>query len=486
MQSIEKKFSQENLTPINSSFFNYLKKTEFDGKKLTDSITDIGKNYCSTMRSHHLQALPTFISKETYQELESAIVSVTDLLKTAAKRLQYYDEFTLRNFHKIEKNDFEKNYKSTIHEIEKTTGRMDFLLTENGLKCLEFNVGISCGGWENEPIFNAYKSNGLINSFCKEKNIKLKARNTLLFYIDFYIQEAFNRIQDIHNEFNFLVWYNPLIYYDGISLLYYKLLRKMNLYQIRSEEIQMNEYHNAFLNSSVLKDKKDIKRNFIVTDDLKKLKVINKKLYYNEKRIHVVLPFMGFPFSEIEKSIEKDSVIITEHPSNRLLAKKLYFATLSENHDSSVFSKEEQGIIRKYIPWTRRVFPVKTDFHGKVVDLDKFCKENKDTFVIKENNSFGGHGVYVGKDLTQEKWEEILEKALNSNQYIVQEYVESLMYNYLDKDYKLSAHRVGWGAFIIGDKFGGGFARPQPESSSSKINVSQGSTISFLIEGEVV
>jgi hypothetical protein len=488
MLSTQNKFSQEDLTPINLTFLNYLKKNKESMQILSEDFLERGKKYCNFDLSKSLQALPTFVSREKIEEIEKAMADITKLLQSTPKRLQNYDQFVIRKYHNLDQEEFNKNYERSIEEIEKTTGRMDFLFTESGIKCLEFNVGISCGGWENKPILDLYKSNNVIDAFCKKNSIKLTAYNTLQCYLDFYITKAFNQIKDIEDEFNLIVWYNPLEIFKKNSPQYYyfKMLKSINVFDVEDWTIQMNEYEKAFYHSEILKTKKNMKASIVIADNLDKVNINDRKLYYDGARVHVVLPFLGFPVTEIEKELDKESVIFTEYPSNRLLAKKLYFATLSENENSDVFSAEEKDIIKKYLPWARRFFPVKTNFKGEEIYLDSFCKNNKDLFVLKENNSYGGKGVYIGKDLEQTEWENILFEALKTDQFIVQEYIESLTYNYLDKTNNISPHRVCWGTFIMGDKFAGGFARPQLLSSSSKINVSQGSSISFFVEGQTI
>ena len=384
--------------------------------------------------------------------------------------------------------------KTLSEEVEKTPGRIDFLITENGIKCIEFNVGLKCGGWQNFAILNLYKTNPLISSFCRDNNINLTVHDTLAHYFDYYISEALETVTDIENELNFVIWVDHLELFEPNSLRYlytkalkkitsFKYLKKLKRFAI-FKDLTPTEYEQALENSEILKNKPNLKVNIIITDEVKEFKIQSEKLYYKDSRVHIIMPLLGFSLQKIqkEKFLKKESTIITECHSYSLLRNKHYFATLSEHEDSPIFTKEEQETIKKYIPWSRRLSKIKTKFKGKEISLEDFCKNNKDLFVLKKNVSFGGYGVYIGKELAQDSWENILSQALKTDQFVVQEYVESLLYNYIDKDCNLSPHRVGWGVFIVGDKFAGGFARPAPEKSSLKINVSQGSTISFLFE----
>jgi hypothetical protein len=481
-------YSQENLSSIYSEFFNYLKKDENSLRALFNFSINEGKECRSG-----LQSLPTFISQQTVLELEKSLVAVTKLLREAPRRFQNYDEQILRKYHNIGKEDFELNYKKSIQEVEKTHGRMDFLFTEEGIKCIEFNAGLACGGWQNFLLLKLYKTNPLINSFCRENNIELSVHNTLAYYLDYNISEALQKITDIENELSLVIWYEPseLLKKNSLRYIYLKALKKITSYKYlkRFNPLTDNstiDYEKALIDSNILKEKPNLKVNITIADDINEIKIHNEKLYYKGSRVHIIVPFIGFALQKIqkEKFLKKASTIITEFQSNMLLNNKNYFATLSEHENSPIFNEEEQKTIKKFIPWGRTLSPKKTNFKGMEIYLDSFCKENKDLFVLKSIFSYGGYGVYIGKELGQNEWENILSEALKTDQFIVQEYVESLLYDYIDKDCNLSPHRVSWGVFIVGDKFAGGFARPQPERQSSIINVSQGSTISFLFEDE--
>ena len=103
-------FSQEDLTAINSSFFNYLEK---DNSSLHELFRFSSTNEAKELRSG-LQALPTFISKNNVLELEKSLVAVTKLLREIPKRLQNYDETILRKYHNLEKEEFDLHYKDSI------------------------------------------------------------------------------------------------------------------------------------------------------------------------------------------------------------------------------------------------------------------------------------------------------------------------------------------------------------------------------------
>ncbi|MBN2385024.1 hypothetical protein JXQ70_19285 [bacterium] len=98
---------------------------------------------------------------------------------------------------------------------------------------------------------------------------------------------------------------------------------------------------------------------------------------------------------------------------------------LSDPQYESIFTPEEREAHHKYIPWTRTFVDIKTDFHGKQIELLEHVRKNKDTFVLKPNDGYGGFGVMIGNVSEQKDWEALIHKSINEKiLYTVQEFVE--------------------------------------------------------------
>jgi uncharacterized circularly permuted ATP-grasp superfamily protein len=103
----------------------------------------------------------------------------------------------------------------------------------------------------------------------------------------------------------------------------------------------------------------------------------------------------------------------------KILHKKMSLGLLSDPDYSYLFNKEELEVICKHIPWTRRVHEGYCDYQGQRVDLLPFLQAHKDDFVIKPNDEYGGKGVAIGADYTQDDWETVLQEAMQQP-YVVQ------------------------------------------------------------------
>lgn len=118
------------------------------------------------------------------------------------------------------------------------------------------------------------------------------------------------------------------------------------------------------------------------------------------------------------------TVCMTNAFSAKLMAKKASFALLSDERNAWLFTEAERAAIEAHIPWTRRVEARKTTFHGEVIDLIPFIAENRHRLVLKPNDEYGGKGVTIGWETTDEDWDATLRSAL-ANPFVVQERVDA-------------------------------------------------------------
>lgn len=108
---------------------------------------------------------------------------------------------------------------------------------------------------------------------------------------------------------------------------------------------------------------------------------------------------------------------------SKLIHKKALFAVLTNEIYARLFNAEELEAIRRHIPWTRKVREGKTEKGGSPIDLINFISENQDRLVLKPNDDYGGHGIYIGWSHDRIGWDEAIRIALANGDYIVQERV---------------------------------------------------------------
>lgn len=107
----------------------------------------------------------------------------------------------------------------------------------------------------------------------------------------------------------------------------------------------------------------------------------------------------------------------------KLLHKKASFAVLSDENNAHLFGAEERQAIESYIPWTRWVSERHTLYKGSKIDLLPFLSSNRDQFVLKPNDEYGGKGIVLGWETDQIEWDAALQTAL-AEPYIVQQRIK--------------------------------------------------------------
>ncbi|GIL12234.1 MAG: hypothetical protein BroJett038_09540 [Chloroflexota bacterium] len=147
-------------------------------------------------------------------------------------------------------------------------------------------------------------------------------------------------------------------------------------------------------------------------------------LIYKRVLCSELIHHMGI-HNPIVRAVQDHAVYMTNSFSAKLLAKKSSLAFLSDEQNARLFTEKQRASIAAHIPWTRRVAERKTTYHGQEVDLLPFVAENRERFVLKPNDEYGGSGVVLGWETTAETWNAALQKALTTP-HVVQERVEPI------------------------------------------------------------
>ena len=156
----------------------------------------------------------------------------------------------------------------------------------------------------------------------------------------------------------------------------------------------------------------------------------------------------------------------------KLVHKKAGFAVLTDPAYEYLFDLAEREVIHKHIPWTRLVKSSVTNFRGAEWDLLSLLRDHREEFVLKPNDDYGGHGVFLGWETSAEDWELALQRALD-NPYVVQERVVGQKINmpaYSDR-VSLDQLYVDFDPFLFQNEVEGALIRL---STSALLNVTSG------------
>jgi uncharacterized circularly permuted ATP-grasp superfamily protein len=193
--------------------------------------------------------------------------------------------------------------------------------------------------------------------------------------------------------------------------------------------------------------------------DPRELEYRNGHLWKDDLRIDLIykrvlcselIDEMGME-NPIVQAVRDHAVFMTNSFSAKLLAKKASFALVSDEQNSHLFDAAQLAAIHAHIPWTRRVEERKTVYGDQEVDLLPFVSEHKERFVIKPNDEYGGKGVVLGWEASQELWDETLQDGLTTPQ-VIQEKVQPIYKDfpaYIDGNLDISQRFVDANPYVF-------------------------------------
>jgi uncharacterized circularly permuted ATP-grasp superfamily protein len=148
-----------------------------------------------------------------------------------------------------------------------------------------------------------------------------------------------------------------------------------------------------------------------------------------------------------------------------------------------MFNHEEKQIIEKYVPWTRKITVGETTYRDERIRLADFILSHKDAFVIKPSLGLGGDGVYIGKNMSRDEWEEKVKTAVLKKNWVVQEAMTSSPALYQNGETGCAIYDMVWGFFIFGSYYAGTFLRVILKKDAPRIvNTHQGAQVSVVFE----
>ena len=157
----------------------------------------------------------------------------------------------------------------------------------------------------------------------------------------------------------------------------------------------------------------------------------------------------------------------------KMLHKKACFELLTDEANQNWFTTEEREVIHNCVPWTRRVADRKTTLRGEPIDLLEHIRTNRESFILKPNDDYGGHGLFLGYKSTESEWDDNLATAL-AEDYIVQELIELQTEEFPifdEASWSLQPMYVDVNPFVFRGKVNGAMVRL---SDSPIVNVTSG------------
>ncbi len=147
--------------------------------------------------------------------------------------------------------------------------------------------------------------------------------------------------------------------------------------------------------------------------------IVYKRLLVNE-----YLPIMK-EFPALLDAYRAGAICMVNNFRSKIIHKKAVFAILTNERYEHLFTENELEKIKTHVPWTRKFRDEKTVNKNQTIDLVEWTRTHKSKLVLKPNDDYGGHGIYIGWVSDQKAWDKAIEVALKNGDYLVQERVKT-------------------------------------------------------------
>lgn len=460
--SSELRTAHEKLSRVSARFLDFAAVNPKVLKKKNLNFSVPGYSYLT-----EVQSWPTFINAHTRKVFETASVEIIKLIGSLLQRIFNMDPVKMAPFYNIPADKVKYSLMGVDSDyLRYIIGRGDFVLTQEGPKCVEYNIATNLGGWQLDILRQMYLMNPFIVRFIRDYQVRLTPGQTLCDAImEHMISAGKNLVADSGNMIN-------------------TAMVSINAGPSTQRSALDNQLQIVYKN--IMKQKLPQWRGEVFICNCNELEVKEEGLFLHGKRITVILNTASLLFPEaIMDLFARKRLTIIDSPSCEILTNKLNLALLSMYRDSSFFSPAEREMIHRYVPWSRKLEGAHTDYQDQTVDLPVFTRDNQEKLVLKPANELGGKGVMVGRFVPRNDWEVAVDNALAQGNWMVQEYHEPVQLLYRCGEEGYGEHTNVAGLFVFGHRYIGGFMRVHPlKDCTGVVSCHLGATISSLIEVE--
>ena len=462
-------------SPVNGDFLEFVERNPEYLSRASFASLSADPGY----RKFTLQPWPLFIGPEQLREMEEVALGIDRLVKSTLTRflrsepariVEYFRSELLEEMdpaHFVALELSEEILDLVLSEpsgIQGALSRADYIETADGLKCIEYNAGSYLGGLSGHGVAELYRASPEIGRFLAERGLRTREPRTLGAFFRHLLDDTARMGAWKGGEFNVAMVVRP---HDELQVA----LHDPELYQ-RQLDAALAADGRAPGGRVLLCGHDEL------VDDQGVLTVFGHPVHaVVEQHNGIGDPSMLFWF------FKQGRVNLFSGPITALLLDKRNLAMISENAESDEYTAAERALIAGHVPWTRRLLPAATVFRGRPLRLPEDVVERRAEFVLKKATSLGGSQVHVGRFREDGEWRDLVARALRENDWVVQEYLETVRWRLQNGESGVAPYDVVWGLFAFGSHFGGAFLRMQPQGGGRGVlNTRQGAEVGALLE----
>lgn len=410
---------------------------------LISKLNEVRFVFGGRMLSPYLR--PHFVTRAEWQRITTACETVWGAVEKVG-RIAPTDNLMLEQ---IGLTDGERDLVATDpgYEEVSVTSRLDSFLTGEKYQFVELNAECPAGIAYQDVAAEIFSGLPLMREFAKQHKVTpMYCRQNMLDAL----LAIYSRVRGQGERPN-------------IAIVDYKGLPTQREFELFKEFFETRDY------PTTIADPRD-------------LEMREGKLYHNDFRIDLV--YRRVLTTELLEKVDecqafveaykKGAAVFVNSFRTKYVHKKMLFGVLTDERHQHYFTEAEREAISQHVPWTRRVLDTKTTCQGREIDLLAYIREKRDNLVLKPNDDYGGHGIYIGWESDEGAWDAAIEHALKGD-YLAQERVTTSreLFPYVNEagEVQMIEQLLDIDPLLFFGRVEGGFTRL---STSSLANVTSG------------
>jgi uncharacterized circularly permuted ATP-grasp superfamily protein len=391
---------------------------------------------------------PHFVTREDF----ARIVSVCETVWNAIEKVKdaAVDDESLLDYLGLTPIERELVKIDPGYRAVSPTARLDSFLTDNAYSFVELNGESPAGIAYADAAFEIFEKLPVMKRFAERYAVKRFVGSPLMLKL----------LVDCHEEF---LGRKP-DRAPQIAIIDLKGMPTQNEFELFREYFVAHGYPSIIASP----DQLEFTNGRLRAGDFE-IDIVYKRLLVNE-----YLPVMD-QYPALLNAYRARAICMVNSFRSKLIHKKALFAVLTDARYASLFAASELAMIKKHVPWTRPVRAEKSDYLGEEIDLLQFIADRRDRLVLKPNDDYGGHGIFIGWNTDEIAWNEAIHSALANGDYLVQERVPTAreVFPALTADGQMSfaEQLVDLDPLLFNGKVGSAFTRL---SSNELANVTAG------------
>lgn len=338
---------------------------------------------------------PAFLAESTYNHIQDTVYLLRQaILKIAGAHFN--------NIHALDELGL------TAEEIElvaiptnvirlSATARLDAFLTADSFKFVELNAESPAGVGYMHNLAALYRELPLFQEFTKKYPIR---------FISPLEHLVAGLLRTYHEEFDGKVERPTFCIVDFLDI---PTFHEFNI---------VRDYLNRHGYECEISDPRNLEiRDGWIYANGRKIDILYRRLLMNE--------FMSIrkECEAYEQGYREQKTCYLNSFRTKLVHKKSIFSFLTDPKYTDILNTLELQTIRQHIPWTRKLRDTRTMYRGRMINLLEYAFQNREHFIIKPNDEYGGKGVVLGFQVDETEWMQAITYGL-ANGYVVQEVVE--------------------------------------------------------------